>query len=59
MANVGHATADKYFVNLISLYFREKTRIVGVIGRTDNRLIDFCQINFNDCRVLCVYIRLK
>ena len=57
MANVGHAATNEYLVDLVALYFRQQTRVVGIIRRTDDRLVNFGQIDLDHGSVFGVLIR--
>ena len=52
--NVGHATADKYFVHAVTLNFREQSGIIGIIRCADNGLVDLGEINVDDGGVFCI-----
>jgi len=56
VADVGHARTDKDFVNFLACDFRQQTRIVRVIRRTQNGLFNFSQINFDNFGVLGILV---
>ena len=56
VADVGHARADEHLVNFVAGDFRQRARVVGVVGRAQNRLGDFVQVNVNHLAVFGVFV---
>merc|ERR1719271_712633 len=48
MPNVRHARPKKDFVDLRPRDLRQRPRVVRVVGRAEDRLLDLVEVNFND-----------
>ena len=56
VTDVGHAGTDKYFVDLLTLYRRQRTRVIRVVRCTEDWLFNIRQIDVDHCRVFSICI---
>ena len=59
MADVGHAAADKDFVDLGADHVRQGFHIVRIVGARQDRLMNFSQVDLNHSSVLGVRVGLE
>ena len=58
MTNIGHARANKDFVNFGASYIRQGFGVVWIVGATHNGLSDLRQIDLQHSRVLGISVGL-
>mmetsp|Transcript_44158 Transcript_44158/g.84388 ORF Transcript_44158/g.84388 Transcript_44158/m.84388 type:complete len:463 (-) Transcript_44158:1563-2951(-) len=59
MPDVGHAGADKYFVDLVPSHVRQQTGIVRVIGSAKDGFCDFVHVDVDRGGVLRAWVSLQ
>ena len=56
VTDVGHAGTDKHFVDLLTLYRRQRTCVIRIVRSTQDWLFNIRQIDVDHCRVFRICI---